>query len=756
MLVEVDDPVTGPLAARRQPDEAVGLRRPDDSRPGTRPRRRPRQHPARIGAVNLTPSPSPKTSSRRRRDPSVSIAVAEPGPAFAGVTTFDIRPHPDRRAVAAPDARWRRVSVPALVVAAGRWADRGRGDCRPGDDRPRRRRGAADQRRQRRRRRFRPRLSRMPRTGCSRWRRCGATAPAGLPKSSGNAPSAIDRQMRVFGLYRLAEAGIAAAVAGNAAAASTLMPPGSTPFSRHAAAHCRPNSCCCGSRPEPWRPADSLVWGKLMDLELAGNYRSELVRARLARTLSAEQLAFLYPEYPKEAPTTLAALAEIYRRLPLDPLYAALPPLSVIGPIYASNNWVVDGAHSESGKPLLANDPHLGFAAPGTWYLARLKTPEREIAGATAPGVPLVVIGHNDRIAWGFTTTGGDVEDLFIEKIDPDDPGHYLTPDGRAAFATRQETIAVRGAEPVDLDRAQHAARAGAVRRLAGRDGRDGLRAGIAGDVSRRRRPHPRGAVGHQPRRRLERLSQGAEKFIAPQQNMVYADTGGTIGFIAPARIPIRRNGNGWLPMPGWTGEYDWTGFVPFAELPQAQQPGQRAFRQRQQQDRPESLSLFPVPRLGHPQSRRADRGDARGDAAAIAGGEHRDAGRHGVARRPPAGAADDPHRAGRRRLARGDRAAAGLGFPDGRRQGRAAAVYRLAARICPRRVFRPARRCGGRLLGLAAAGHRSGADRTSGMVRRPRRASAQGTGRARAATCCWRPRWTRRSPGCAATTARK
>ena len=90
-------------------------------------------------------------------------------------------------------------------------------------------------------------------------------------------------------------------------------------------------------------------------------------------------------------------------------LTAHLPAVtSVIGPIHASNNWVVDGAHSGSGKPLLANDPHLGFAAPGTWYLARLKTPEREIAGATAPGVPQVVIGHNDRIAWGFTTTGGD------------------------------------------------------------------------------------------------------------------------------------------------------------------------------------------------------------------------------------------------------------------------------------------------------------------------------------------------------------
>src|SRR5204862_2341919 len=164
---------------------------------------------------------------------------------------------------------------------------------------------------------------------------------------------------------------------------------------------------------------------------------------------SAETLALLYPQYPNRAPTTLAQLPMIYRRLPLDRLYAALPP--AVGPIYASNNWVVDGAHSASGKPLLANDPHLPFGAPGFWYLARLKTPEREIAGGTVPGTPFVVIGHNDRIAWGFTTTGSDVEDLFIEKIDPADPGRYLTPAGSAAFVTRQEIIAVKDAAPETL-----------------------------------------------------------------------------------------------------------------------------------------------------------------------------------------------------------------------------------------------------------------------------------------------------------------
>jgi penicillin G amidase len=384
-----------------------------------------------------------------------------------------------------------------------------------------------------------------------------------------------DRQMRVLGLYRLVEAevpllsepvrrGIEAYAAGvNAFLASRS---GALP----------PEFLLLRFAPEPWRPADSLVWGKLMDLLLAGNYRGELLRARLARTLSAEELAFLYPEYPADAPTTLAELTAIYRRLPLDRLYAALPP--AVGPIYASNNWVVDGAHSTSGKPLLANDPHLPFGAPGFWYLARLKTPEREIAGGTVPGAPFVVIGHNDRIAWGFTTTGSDVEDVFIEKIDPADPGRYLTPGGSAAFASREETIAVHGGAPVSLT--IRTTRHGPVLS-------DALPAGAADEGYVLSLAATFLTLGDRTAEALWGIDRAADwagfrtalqSFVAPQQNIVYGDNAGTIGFIAPARIPIRKQGNGWLPVPGWTGEYDWTGFIPFAELPQANNPASGQF----------------------------------------------------------------------------------------------------------------------------------------------------------------------------------
>ncbi len=358
-----------------------------------------------------------------------------------------------------------------------------------------------------------------------------------LAEIFGTEALATDRQMRVLGLYRAAEAeipflstpvrrGLEAYAAGvNAFLAS-----------RHGALP--PEFLLLRFTPEPWQPADSLVWGKLMAVRLGGNYRGELLRARMARTVPAADLALLYPEYPKEAPTTLSDILPIYRRLALDSLYDALPP--VVGPIYASNNWVVDGRHSASGKPLLANDPHLEFGAPGFWYLARLKTPQHEIAGGTAAGSPFVLIGHNERIAWGLTTTTADVEDLFIERVDPADPGRYLTPQGTAPFVSRQETILVRGAAPVDI--AIRTTRHGPVLS-------DVLPAGAADPgyvlalAATFTIPEDRTAEA------LWELNRAADwpsfraalrNFVGPMQNIVYGDVDGTIGFIAPGLVPIR------------------------------------------------------------------------------------------------------------------------------------------------------------------------------------------------------------------------
>jgi penicillin G amidase len=381
---------------------------------------------------------------------------------------------------------------------------------------------------------------------------------------------AVDRQMRVLGLYRAAEAEIPF-LSPEMRSALDSYAAGVNAFLAARRGALPPEFLLLGFSPKPWRPADSLVWGKLMALQLGGNYRGELLRARLARTISAADLAFLYPEYPKDAPTTLAEMVPIYRRLALDELYEALPAL--VGPNYASNNWVVDGKYSASGKPLLANDPHLGFTAPGFWYLARLKTPQHEITGATVAGVPLVVIGHNERIAWGFTTTTADVEDIFVEKLDPADSGRYLTPQGSQPFNTRRETIFVRAAEPVEIviRETRHGPVLSDVLPFGATE--PGFVLALAATFTI---PDDRSAEAlWEVNRAVDWRSFRAalEKFVGPMQNMVYADVDGTIGFIAPGLVPIRRSGDGWLPVPGWTGEYDWIGFIPFAALPSAINP---------------------------------------------------------------------------------------------------------------------------------------------------------------------------------------
>jgi penicillin G amidase len=396
-----------------------------------------------------------------------------------------------------------------------------------------------------------------------------------LAEIFGQQAVATDRQMRVLGLYRAAESAIPSlspqmnrALSAYAAGVNAFL------ASRRGAPP--PEFLLLGLAPEPWRPADSLVWGKLMAVQLGGNYRGELLRARMARTITATDLAFLYPEYPKGAPTTLADMLPVYRRLGLDGLYDAVP--AVVGPNYASNSWVVDGKHSASGKPLLANDPHLAFGTPGFWYLARLKTPQHEIAGGTVAGVPLVVIGHNERIAWGFTTTTSDVEDLYIEKVDPADPGRYLTPQGSAPFNSRAETILVKGAAPVDITIRE--TRHGPVLSDALPPGAadPGFVLALAATVTI---PEDRSAEALWEVNRAAdwpSFRTALQKFVGPMENMVYADVDGTIGFIAPGLVPIRRKGDGWLPVPGWTGEYDWAGFIPFAALPSAVNPSSGHF----------------------------------------------------------------------------------------------------------------------------------------------------------------------------------
>ncbi|MGH6944759.1 MAG: penicillin acylase family protein [Geminicoccaceae bacterium] len=384
--------------------------------------------------------------------------------------------------------------------------------------------------------------------------------PAALP---------TDRFMRLLGMYRLAQASVArlrpatrAWLEAYAAGVNAYLAVRQGPLP--------PEFLLLGDTPEPWSPADSLVWVRMMALDLSVNWRDELLRARLSKRLSNEQIADLWPAYPKGAPITLASTV---RDLPLDALAALLP--SGPGPGDGSNAWVVAGSRTRSGAPLLANDPHLGLQAPGVWYLAHLRSPELELIGATLPGVPGVVLGHNGAIAWGFTNTGSDTQDLFVERVDPTDPDRYLTPDGSAAFTEREEIIRVKGVAPVTLR--VRATRHGPVLSdlLPDAPGTFGSGQVVALAWSALTEED----VGLETLFKLSRAHDwpgfvaAVRGHIAPQQNILYADVKGQIGFIAPGRVPVRKHGDGRWPVPGWSGAYDWQGWIPFEELPKRVDP---------------------------------------------------------------------------------------------------------------------------------------------------------------------------------------
>ncbi len=329
--------------------------------------------------------------------------------------------------------------------------------------------------------------------------------------------------------------------------------------------------------PEPWRPADSLVWGKLMAWRLATNRHEELLRHGLDGQLSPEQVAALFEQGEDDHGPITGSGARDTARLDLSPLLG-IDPLSPREAGGASNFWVVDGSRTTTGKPILANDPHLPFMVPGTWYLARLVTPERTISGASAPGVPFIVLGHNDRVAWGFTTTHVDTEDLIVERLSPIDPGRYETPQGTAPFTVRSEVIDVRFGPTLTLDVRE--SRHGPIISDAvpewlpvAADTRADHAVALAATYLRDDDRTPEAVFGFNRAAGWADFRAALEQFHSPQQNVAYADADGRIAFLSAGRIPIRPDGGGRRPVPGWTGAYDWQGFIPTDALPQAVDP---------------------------------------------------------------------------------------------------------------------------------------------------------------------------------------
>src|ERR1700722_4554539 len=216
--------------------------------------------------------------------------------------------------------------------------------------------------------------------------------------------------------------------------------------------------------PEQWQPSDSLLWGETMGLWLSPNWRTELSRQALSGHIPQQQIDELWP--PKDGGRPEATLLPRWPRELADVFPNFPEPFTQPGS--ASNEWAVDGRHTVTGAPLLAGDPHLAFGFPSIWYLARIETPQGVLAGATAPGVPFLVLGHNGHIAWTFTTTGADVQDIFIETAAPD--GQYQTPEGPRRFTIHPERIKVRG-EPDQILNVRETRHGPVISDLTGPDG---------------------------------------------------------------------------------------------------------------------------------------------------------------------------------------------------------------------------------------------------------------------------------------------
>jgi penicillin amidase len=330
-------------------------------------------------------------------------------------------------------------------------------------------------------------------------------------------------------------------------------------------------------KPEPWTVADSLSWVKMMSWSQSVNWQTEILRAQLISRLGPEKAAELEPDYFEHWPTIVPSGVDfsMVGRAALEWAEAARPftgPSARDG--VGSNNWVLSGSHTTTGAPLLANDMHLLIGVPAIWYENHLIGGNLNVTGVTFPGIPGVVAGHNEHVAWGFTNGFPDVQDLYMEHL-------RRTGDGRVQCEYKgewldaevvREEIRVKGNEPV-VEEVVITCHGPVINVLA---------PDFAGEQPLAMRwtslePDTMTLALNAMNRARNCLEfrEALRHWAAPVQNVVYADTAGNIGYSFAGRVPIRAKGEGRVPVPGWTGEYEWTGYIPFEELPHLYNPPQ-------------------------------------------------------------------------------------------------------------------------------------------------------------------------------------
>ena len=334
----------------------------------------------------------------------------------------------------------------------------------------------------------------------------------------------------------------------------------------------------------------------MMAYDLGGNWQKELQRLELSEFLSTKEVWDVVEPYTADELMSNMDFAMMYRdmnvfnptpsirgtrsqNLPSTEL--AVTDLGGSKDGLGSNNWAISGKHTVSGKPLLANDPHLGLSTPAAWYFAHLDAPGLNVIGATLPGIPAVVLGHTEKYAWSYTNTGPDVQDLYIEQLDPKNPGMYRGPDGPLPFKVRQEIIDIKGAPPLRflVKETRHGpvisdSYARAKRAI----DTDKFALALRWTAFDLKNQSVAALLEMNQSADLDSFKQALRKNYAPMQNVVMADTEGNISYqaagVAPQRT-LHQGLYGIAPAPGWDKQYDWTGYVPYDHLPTSNNPEQ-------------------------------------------------------------------------------------------------------------------------------------------------------------------------------------
>ncbi len=351
-----------------------------------------------------------------------------------------------------------------------------------------------------------------------------------------------------------------------------------------------------GYEPKPWEPVDTLVWAKVMSWDLGGNLRNEIARTLLAGDLSIEQVDQLYPPYPDDHP--VIAPAGIRDSGPLESTQvppAAVTALrsvadgqqlvdSITGGGFegiGSNNWVVGGTLTETGAPILANDPHLGIQMPSIWYEVGLHCTRVDdacpfdVVGFSFAGTPGVVIGHNANIAWGVTNQSTDTQDLYIERINPQNPNQYEVDGAWVDMEVRTETILVAGGEPIDYEvrTTSHGPIISGL--FAPADDLEAIATGYPEDYAialawQTLEPSTlvEAILGVNTASGWDEFRTALASWDIAAQSVVYADVAGNIGYQSTGEVPIRPSHDGLRPVAGWDSANDWAGVVPFEEMP--------------------------------------------------------------------------------------------------------------------------------------------------------------------------------------------